>query len=244
MKRELKVILLMLGLTLVSMLWSQNKLVFICEEYPPYEYTQNNVPKGLDVEIIDRVCKEAKLDYEIKFFPWERCMQMIKEGKADAIFGILKNKERLAFLKYPDKNVSVDKRVIISKKSLTNNITKLEELSGNTVGVVRGYAYSDVFDKSEIFTRDISSSSSMLVDKLKGDRFKYAAINEYVAKYYIGHDSWSAFKVHPYIITSDPLYTAFSLKSTNGMNLFDRYNNALTNLEKNGELTKIRNKYK
>ncbi|HPM00993.1 MAG: amino acid ABC transporter substrate-binding protein [Candidatus Cloacimonetes bacterium] len=244
MKGTRKIIFMMLMMTLFSMLWSQNKLTFICEEYPPYEYTQNKVPKGLDVEIIDRVCKEAKLDYEIQFYPWERCMQMIKEGRADAIFGILKNNERLAFLKYPDKSVSMDKRVLITKKNNPSVINKLEDLKGRTVGVVRGYAYSDVFDKSEIFKKDISASSESMIDKLKGDRFEFAAISEYVAKYYIGNESWSNFKVQPYIITSDPLYTAFSKKSENAMKLFDRYNNALNALEKSGELTKIRNRYR
>ncbi len=198
----------------------------------------------MDVKIIERVCKEAKIPYEIQFYPWERCVQMIKQGKADVIFGILKNEERKAYLKYPDQPVSFDKRVIVSKKSSKLNIKSIQDLQGLTVGIVRGYAYHPDFDKSTIYTKDISTSTNQSLEKLKADRFSLVATNEYVARFYIGSKEWKEYKVHPYIITEDPLYTAYAINSSNAMGWFDLYNKTAIDLQKKGELDKIRNKYK
>lgn len=241
-----KQILLFLLLITAGLMFAQvkNKLIFVCEEYPPYEYTQNGVSKGLDIEIIELICKEAKIPFEIQFYPWARCMQMIKQGNADVIFGILKNEERKSFLKYPDQNVSFDKRVIISKKDSKLKISSLNDLKSQTVGVVRDYAYEPNFDKSTLFSRDFSTSSNLVIDKLKADRFPLIALNESVAKFMIGDKEWNNYKVHPYVITQDPLYTAFALNSKNAMSWFDQYNETMTKLYKKGEIQKIWNKYR
>jgi len=228
----------------VNLLFADDKLIFVCEEFPPYEYLQDGIATGMDIKIINAICKKAGLSYEIKFYPWERCIRMSKEGKADVIFALIKNTERLGYLKYPDLPISYEKRVVLSLKSHTEQIKSILDLKGKTIGVVRGYSYGDDFDKDTSFNRDISVSSESLINKLNSKRYDLIAINEYVAKYLISERSWPNYKVHPYIITNGFLYSAFSLKSEIAMSSFKRYNDALNAINDSGELKRIRNKYK
>lgn len=243
--KSIAVFVIMLGLILsVNLLYADDKLIFVCEEYPPYEYLQDGMATGMDIKIIDAICKKAGLTYEIKFYPWERCIRMAKEGKADVIFGLLKNTERLGFLKYPDLAINYDKRVLISLKTYPERIKNIQDLKGKTIGVVRGYSYGDEFDNNTSFNRDFSVTSGHLLDKFNSKRYDLIAINEYVAKFLISELSWSNYKVHPYIITNGLLYSAFSLKSERAMNSFKRYNDALNAINDSGELNRIRNKYR
>lgn len=244
MKRNRLVILLINMFFSIALVAMDKPLMFVCEEYPPYEYQVGNSAQGMDIEIIDLVCKHANIPYAIKFYPWERCLKMIKEGNADVIFGILKNKERQGVLDYPEQPVAYDKRILLSKKNIPYSIREFNDLKDKKIGIVRGYAYSSQFDQSTIFSRDISSSSKMMVDKLNANRMETIAINEYVAKFIIGRNQWAEYKVHPFVITLEPLYTAFSKKSVRAGIYFKRYSESMKELEKSGEINKIRNKYR
>jgi ABC-type amino acid transport substrate-binding protein len=239
-----KWILAVLALGLFYWAFAKDKLLFVCEEYPPYEYLHNNLPLGMDIEIINAVCNKAGIDYEIRFYPWERCLYLIKSGKADVIFGLQKNLSRQFFLKYPDYEICKDRRVIISLADSKLTIKSRNDLKGLTVGVVRGYAYHPDFDNDNSFQKDLSNTSESLIEKLNAKRYQLIAINEYVAKFLISEKNWSKYKVHPYLISDAPLYTGFAKSSTNAMTLFPRFNKALTELTKKGDLAQIRKKYR
>ncbi len=64
---------------------SSRVLLFVCEEYPPYQYKENGVIKGLDIQVIQAVCKDAGLQYRIEFYPWQRCIGMMTNKTADGI---------------------------------------------------------------------------------------------------------------------------------------------------------------
>lgn len=244
LKIRLSLLLLALNLVIINLLFAEDRLIFICEEYPPYEYINKNMPAGMDVEVIDAVCKKAGIAYEIKFYPWERCVAMMKDGRADVIFGLLKNPERTKYLKYPDSEVSYDKRVLISLKTYPGLIKDISDLKGKTVGVGRGYSYGEPFDSDPYFIKEMSASSVNMIDKLNNKRYDLIAINEYVAKYLILEKHWKNYKIHPYIIYNGPLYTAFSYNSKRAMKYFNIYNNTLSAMNKSGELNHIRNNYR
>lgn len=54
------------------------------EDYPPYEYLDDGVPKGIDVEVFETVFRRLGIDYEIEFYPFTRGWLMLSKGKVDA----------------------------------------------------------------------------------------------------------------------------------------------------------------
>lgn len=54
------------------------------EDYPPYEYIEDGVPKGIDVEVFETVFGRLGIEYEIEFYPFTRGWMMLTKGTVDA----------------------------------------------------------------------------------------------------------------------------------------------------------------
>lgn len=212
---------------------------FVCEEYPPYEYLKSGTPAGSDVDVINAVCKDAGINYVINFYPWKRCIFLVDNKQADAIFGILKNNDRLKIYNYPEKPINLDKRIIITRKGYAP-IKSINDLKGKTVGIVSGYAYSKEFDGPVSFTKDESNSSKQLIEKFVGKRVDIIAINENVFNYYKSIINVNEIMIHEYVISQDPLFLAFGKSSP----YYEKFNKSLTKLTNNGQIKLILNKYK
>jgi polar amino acid transport system substrate-binding protein len=216
---------------------------FVCEEYPPYEYLLNNNPVGMEIEVIEAVCREMKVKYSIEFMPWARVIKSLKTGEVDCVIGILKLDERKTYLLYPDLPISKDSRIILSRKDYPLEIKNISNLDGKTVGVVRGYKYDNPeFDSSLRFKKDEAVDTKMLFDKLSHKRYDLIVINQAVAKHYAG-STWSNFKVHPYKVTETELFCAFSKKSKISNKVFPKFNKTLNDLHKSKKIQKIWSRY-
>lgn len=64
---------------------SSTKILLVTGEYAPY--TSTKLPSnGFFTHIVSTVFQEMKLEYEIRFFPWARCEEMVRNGEAWASF--------------------------------------------------------------------------------------------------------------------------------------------------------------
>jgi len=167
--------LFLLIMLLISISMLAQTYTFVCEEFPPYEYNENGVAKGLDIEVLTLICKEAKIDFKVEFYPWKRCLYLMDNGQKDGVFAILKTKERMEKYNYSNKPISMDKRVIITRNEIYN-IKALKDLNGKTVGVIAGNLYGGGFDEIKI-NADLSSDGRMLCEKFKAGRVDIIAIN-------------------------------------------------------------------
>jgi len=72
------------------------------EDYPPYEYLDEGVPKGIDVEVFETVFDRLGIEYEIEFYPFTRGWLMLTKGKVDAAPSISYQPFREPHLYYTD----------------------------------------------------------------------------------------------------------------------------------------------
>jgi len=223
-----------------------NKIVFVTEEYPPYEYMSGEKLIGLDIEILEEVKKLTNLDFEIKFYPWARATQMVKDGQADAIFCLIKSVEREEFLYFPKIPLSLETNRLFSNKFFEGDVKKIDQIKGKTVGVMADYSYGKEFDEYKDITKDIASDQDMLMKKLQGNRYQILINNELVTYYLIEQMGYANEQIRPlsYIAGQEPLYVAFSKKSPRGKDTFEKVSLALQTLQNNGTLETIRNKYR
>lgn len=49
---------------------------------PPYSFTENGQPRGVAVELVEALAKEAELDGKMSFMPWKRALKLAEEGGA------------------------------------------------------------------------------------------------------------------------------------------------------------------
>jgi len=77
------------------------KVVFVTGEWAPY--VSETLPnKGSVTELVEAICMEAGIEYEIQFVPWERAEEMVKAGEAFAAFPYAVNAERKAIYNVSD----------------------------------------------------------------------------------------------------------------------------------------------
>lgn len=83
-----------------NFLCAQSKLNIVTEELPPLNYTENGVIVGSATEIVNKVLKNAEIEFEIGSFPWARAYQMALNNPNTLIYSINRTPERESMFKW------------------------------------------------------------------------------------------------------------------------------------------------
>ncbi len=229
---------------------SEKSIILATSEWPPFEFTENKVKKGTDVDIVREVFKEMGLweKTEIKFYPWDRCVENAKEKKVDALFTLRKNDERLKYLNYPDEVLSYSENVFFYKKGNEYSFETLEDLKGLTIGI-SNYSYGDEFmnsDEKYGYTFDKitgENADELNFRKLINDRVDLFACDKAVGLYLAKQKGFlEQIDFLDKSITKFEMYLAFTKKDEN-KELMEKYDNALKKIKEDGRYDKIRSKY-
>ncbi len=161
-------------------------LIFVCEDWKPFEYIENKEVKGLDAEVVDIIMKRLAIPYEIKIYPWSRAWMMAQKGKADAVLSISYKPSREPTLYYTQEqrefcetgNVPTDylwksEYVFFIKK---NNLDKIKFESYHQivnaeykVGKNKDYSYNPKFCSVNFNSKHYNSTKDGLLALAAGD---------------------------------------------------------------------------
>ncbi|UNK40767.1 transporter substrate-binding domain-containing protein (plasmid) [Shinella sp. H4-D48] len=113
----------------------KTRVGFAPEAYPPFWVADANGNwTGWEVEIIDAVCAEAKLDCERVPVAWEGIIPALLGGKIDMIMNSMRiNDERRKVIDFSNKYYEVP-TVVVAAKSATVDTTP-ESMDGKIIGV-------------------------------------------------------------------------------------------------------------
>lgn len=240
MKKSILLVLILLSMVL---LLHSKTYKIVWEQYPPYEYEENNVIKGLDIEILRAIEKAENVKFEFVQVPWERALRMAQTGEADGIISLFKTEERQAFLHFPSEGLAFEKNVIFAKNTYKGDIKTVADLKGKTIGITSGYSYGKTFDDATGFTKDPSTDQETMFKKFVNNRYEMVISNELVGHYMLKSLNAKDYKILSYVADNQMLYIGISKKSVNSKEVLDLINRGLANLKKSGELAKIRAKY-
>ena len=210
--------------------------------YAPFEFKDSDqVYKGIDVEILDKVAEINGWTLEKSFPGFDAAVNMVQSGQADAIMaGMTKTKEREQVFTMSD--TYYDTKVVIATKK-TNKITSYDQLKGKTVGVKNGtaaqrflqknkdqYGYTiKTFDTSDLMNNSLSTGA---VDAIMDDQ----PVIEYAIKQ--GQDL--SINMEGEAVGS----FAFGVKKGGSHeNLIKQFNTALAQMKKDGTLDQIIEKW-
>ena len=210
--------------------------------YAPFEFKDSDqVYKGIDVEILDKVAEINGWTLEKSFPGFDAAVNMVQSGQADAIMaGMTKTKEREQVFTMSD--TYYDTKVVIATKK-TNKITSYDQLKGKTVGVKNGtaaqrflqknkdkYGYTiKTFDTSDLMNNSLSTGA---VDAIMDDQ----PVIEYAIKQ--GQDL--SINMKGEAVGS----FAFGVKKDGSHeNLIKQFNTALAQMKKDGTLDQIIEKW-
>ena len=210
--------------------------------YAPFEFKDSDqVYKGIDVEILDKVAEINGWTLEKSFPGFDAAVNAVQSGQADAIMaGMTKTKEREQVFAMSD--TYYDTKVVIATKK-ANKITSYDQLKGKTVGVKNGtaaqrflqknkdqYGYTiKTFDTSDLMNNSLSTGA---VDAIMDDQ----PVIEYAIKQ--GQDL--SINMEGEAVGS----FAFGVKKDGSHeNLIKQFNTALAQMKKDGTLDQIIEKW-
>lgn len=215
----------------------------VAEPYAPFEYEVDGVARGMNVEVLNRLAKQAGVRFQFVFQPWKRALQTVDRGEADAIFSLLRNPDRERFLRYPDTPLYRAQVVLFAHAGFAGTIRGVEDLAGYRVGVVAGHSYGPLIDRREDFVRDVSLTVEGAVKKLLHGRYPLLLATRETGWHAVRRLQAESIRQLPLVLHEAPYYIAVSRSSARGDALFSLLDTHLRRMEKAGEIEQIRKQY-
>ncbi len=144
------------------------KILFVGEEWRPFEYEENGQMQGLNIKTVSRIMKSLQIPYEIRSYPWPRAWLMAEQGHADAVLSVSYHPEREDTLFYTDAQrqaaregtlptdyLWISHYAFFTKGNHTNLTSDYDAIiqSNARVGLNNGYSYTKSFPAEEFSSR-------------------------------------------------------------------------------------------
>jgi len=147
---------------------SAKTIVAVSDPFPSF-VDPNNPTGGLTIEVIRAAYKTQGHEVKVEYVPWARA----EAGVANGIYDILPNMwfseaRSKAFL-FSSSYVNNTIR-FVKRKGDPFVFHGIESLKGKKIGVTRGYAYSEAFKNSNLFSREDANSLLINLKKLQANR--------------------------------------------------------------------------
>ena len=120
--------------------------IYVDEANPPFMYRVEDHAAGIYPDIVRAISAHAGLNVKVVPVPWRRALFHLDNGDG-AVAGIYKNLERQKKYAF---SIPIHREglMIYRLKGEFDRETKIEDLSGMNVGVIRGWSYGDAFDRA------------------------------------------------------------------------------------------------
>ncbi len=218
---------------------------WVTEDYPPLNFQENGVPKGIAVDILLEMWKKVSLNKtaaDIKFYPWARAYAMAQEQRNVCLFTTSITEPRKALFNFVGPNKGADVGIFAKKGQL--KLSSLEDLKKLKIGVKRD-------DISERLLLDSGVTLNLypvvqgdqLIGMLNLNRVDAISLNSYAAPWEMkkaGLDP-ANYEMAYTLRVSQP--SGFAFSKDIDPTLINRLQNAFDELKADGTVDRIRAKY-
>ena len=165
-------------------------VIYTDPNFPPFEYMGADGIEGVDIEIGKAIAEELGVEVEFQDANFDSIVMAIKGGKGDiAVSGMTITDDRKKSVDFSDPYINSVQYLILPKGS---DLTTVESLAGNNIGVAKGYTGSFLVDdeinlpegvlyeSGSTFTEYPSAMEASL--DLTNGKVACVVMDEYVAK--------------------------------------------------------------
>lgn len=232
---------------------SLNDIVWLTEDYPPFNYEENGTKKGIAVDLLLEIFKRSGVEKgqnDIKVVPWARGVKLLETDKNACLFSTTLTPHRKNNLGYkfvfPIPQTSMESsNHIIAPKASGIKINTAGELKNYRVGVVRGDVGQGLSEEAGVpaGSIDMCNNGEAVIKKIKKKRFD-------VASY--GFDTFSS-KLkeaggnpddYEIVFSFPPMQMGYAFNKDCDPAILKNLQVALDEITKDGTAEKIKNKYK
>ena len=218
-------------------------------DQPPYIQTNaHGEPEGAAVELVGAIFARMRIRPQLQIYPLARSLALFSHGYAGGIFTMKKTPGRQLQYAFPRQPLFTQQIVLFVRKDAAFSFSgDLRALSGRSIGLVRGASYGQRFDVaagSRIFSRlDYASHDEWSFRKLIAGR-----VDAVVAGRQAGIAMLRRLRATGEVqISGPPLEVTESYimfyKSAVDADFLQRFNAALSLMQKDGSASRIREKY-
>jgi polar amino acid transport system substrate-binding protein len=213
------------------------------QDYPPFNWLENNAPKGAMVDVVNALCTRLKIECRITIVPLARGLNLLENGTLDGFISLSPNAQRMAYS-------STMNPIIVSKISyltLDNEaqaISNEQALNHWQVTAVRGSTTLALLYEQQkkindlLVTEEINSDT--MIKKLKNHHTERPQSAVFGSEEVLNHiAAENDIHLTPiYTVTTQNFTNIFS-KKTVPTSMIDSMNATLEDMKKTGELQKI-----
>jgi len=204
------------------------EVLFLSEEL---EDLANKDGSGLYFDIARKIYEPLNIKVTVKTYPYNRCVLLVKQKKADGWLGSYIDEEDFAL--YPKHYFDADNVTAMYKKDKFPFFEGTKSLAGKNVGWVRDYGYEEYIDE-DIIKHERNDRKAILYS-LDADRFDVYLDAKYDMEEAIKKLNMDISKYSFYELLSLKLYPAFR-KDDRGEELKKIWDKRFEELIKDGSL--------
>lgn len=127
-------IILMLSVNFIN----AQEITVVTEEFPPFNYLENEEITGISTEVVRATLTKAGLQANIRLYPWARAYRMVSEQENVLIYTLARTPEREELFKWIGPIAPPIRAALFKLATRTDIvITSLEDAKQYNIGVVR-----------------------------------------------------------------------------------------------------------
>jgi polar amino acid transport system substrate-binding protein len=217
------------------------------ENYPPDEMHVDGVLTGFHIELIQNAAQLIPLTIKFESIPWRRAIQMLKNGEGDALSYVSKNPEREKYAFFLDDNILTESHYHLlinsQRKEEIHYSGAIKDLAKYTVGIQRGYAYSEEFDQTDAINKVVINSVKQMTSLIKANRIDLAILTreEYLAQQ--ANTDFKNISILSPALASNASYLAFSKANTKNIFISKLFAKAMKKYKASEDFQLLKNKY-
>ncbi|MBG0776120.1 MAG: transporter substrate-binding domain-containing protein [Desulfovibrionaceae bacterium] len=114
-----------------------------CDIWPPYQFSAQGRLTGFSTEVVRAVLARLHAPIaSLESFPWHRALDMLLEGRTDALFSANWTRRRAVLAHYPAEPLVKSPWVVWTRADAHIAYKEISDLAPLRVGVVNGYSYT------------------------------------------------------------------------------------------------------
>ncbi len=153
---------------------------FVTENYPPFNYLEDGQIKGMSMDQVKLIMKNAKISYSVEIMPWARALALAEIEKDFCVFTAVHNAERDRKFKWVEP-LSRSRTLLVRKAGSHVAPGTLDEAKAFTIGTQRGDFTHDILKNYNFPKIDLATDLDLSLKKLMSGRIDLMPISE---KYY------------------------------------------------------------
>ena len=213
------------------------------QNYYPY-YAEDLEDGGFITKVIVSAFNKMGYRVEVEFVPWARATHLVKTGAADGIYSIWFRKDRESWVAFSDPLYS-NITMILKRKETSVVYKTLLDLTPYTIGIVRGYSYTERFNNATYLNKIYVTDNLQNIKLLKLKRLDLILIDQMVGSYLIHSEPELAGVEFEWLeppLESLQIHVGFSKKVKDYLSLVNTFNEGLMKIKADGTYDAIVNK--